>query len=137
MWIERLASNQPVGKLTACAAEIGHDRQQSMAALSATVESQIVEQVLATSRPDRIVLFGSRGRGSARFGSDYDLLIIEPSSQPRHLRSGRYFRSLSTLPVEVDVMVYTPEEVAEWNAVPQAFVTTAIREGVTLYERKG
>jgi hypothetical protein len=34
-------------------------------------------------------------------------------------------------------MVYTPEEVREWSAVPQAFVTTAVREGKVVYERKG
>jgi uncharacterized protein len=33
-------------------------------------------------------------------------------------------------------MMYTPEEVSEWSAVPQAFITTAIREGKVVYERK-
>lgn len=28
-------------------------------------------------------------------------------------------------------------EAAEWSAVPQALVTTAINEGVVLYEREG
>jgi hypothetical protein len=41
------------------------------------------------------------------------------------------------LPVEVEVMVYTPEEVDEWSQVPQAFITTAVREGTTIYERRG
>jgi len=31
------------------------------------------------------------------------------------------------------VVVYTPAEVAEWVNVPNAFVTTALREGRTLY----
>jgi len=37
----------------------------------------------------------------------------------------------------VDVMVYTPEEVTDWSAVPQAFITTAVREGKVVHERKG
>jgi hypothetical protein len=45
--------------------------------------------------------------------------------------------ALADLPVEVEVMVYTPEEVEEWSEVPQAFVTTALREGATIYERRG
>jgi len=101
------------------------------------LESQIVERVLAAGRPERVILFGSRARGGAHPGSDYDLLIIQRSDKPRHLRSGVYYRSLATLPTEVDVMVYTPEEVEEWQNVPQAFVTTAIREGISLYEREG
>jgi hypothetical protein len=32
-------------------------------------------------------------------------------------------------------MVYTPEEIDEWRQVSQAFVTTAVREGTTIYER--
>jgi len=42
--------------------------------------------------------------------------------------------ALANLPVEV--MVYTPEELEEWSEVPQAFVTTAEREGTTTYERR-
>ena len=34
-------------------------------------------------------------------------------------------------------MVYTPEEVSEWSNVPEAFVTTALREGKVLYEADG
>ena len=44
--------------------------------------------------------------------------------------------ALADLPVEVDVVVYTPSEIREWSAVPQAFVTTAMREGRVLYERE-
>jgi hypothetical protein len=34
-----------------------------------------------------------------------------------------------------DVVVWTPAEVAAWRDVPHAFITTALREGRTLYER--
>ena len=34
-----------------------------------------------------------------------------------------------------DIIVRTPHEVYEWSAVPNAFVTTAIREGKVLYEK--
>ena len=37
----------------------------------------------------------------------------------------------------MDILVYTPEEVEDWSAVPQAFVTTAVREGTILYEKQG
>ncbi len=35
----------------------------------------------------------------------------------------------------MDVVVYTPQEVEEWSAVSQAFITTAVREGKILYEK--
>jgi hypothetical protein len=39
------------------------------------------------------------------------------------------------LPDEVDVVVYTPDEIEEWGNVPMAFATAALREGKVLYER--
>lgn len=34
-----------------------------------------------------------------------------------------------------DVVVWTPSEVEEWSRVPNTFITAALREGRTLYER--
>jgi hypothetical protein len=34
-----------------------------------------------------------------------------------------------------DVIVWTPSEIAEWGHVPHAFISTILREGVTLYAR--
>jgi predicted nucleotidyltransferase len=101
------------------------------------IASEIVRRILGVSRPQRIILFGSRAHDSHRPGSDYDVLVIQRSEQPRYRRSTRIYSVLADLPAEVDVVVYTPEEVADWSAVPEAFVTTAIREGVVLYEGQG
>ncbi|HET6453566.1 MAG TPA: nucleotidyltransferase domain-containing protein [Armatimonadota bacterium] len=96
----------------------------------------IVQRVVETEHPERIILFGSRARQTARPGSDYDLLIVKESDQPRYRRSVQLYTRLADVSAEVDILVYTPEEIAEWSAVPQAFVTTAVREGKVLYERQ-
>jgi uncharacterized protein len=98
---------------------------------------EIVRRIVAAVDPLRIILFGSRSRSDARPESDYDLLVIRPSQEPRYRRSAPLYTALADLPVEVEVMVYTPEEVEEWSQVPLAFVTTAVREGTTIYERRG
>ena len=97
----------------------------------------IVKRLLEAGQPRRVVLFGSRARDSAHPGSDYDLLIVENSILPRPARAERYYRALSDLPIEVDIVVFTPEEIQDWERVPQAFVTTALREGRTIYEGQG
>ncbi len=65
------------------------------------------------------------------------MLVIKQSDEPRYRRSIPLYVSLADLPVEVDVIVYTPQEVEEWSQVPEAFVTTAVREGKVLYEKNG
>lgn len=97
---------------------------------------EIVDRISSMEHPERIILFGSRARGTARPDSDFDLLVIKESQEPRYRRSAPLYTRLADLPVEVEVVVFTPHEVAEWSNVPEAFVTTAIREGKVLYERQ-
>ena len=97
----------------------------------------IVRRIVESAQPEKVILFGSRARGDAGPRSDFDVLVIKPSDEPRYRRSIPLYVALADLPVEVEVIVYTPEEVEEWSLVPQAFVTTAVREGTTIYERCG
>ncbi len=102
---------------------------------SEQIRHTMVERIEEIARPERVILFGSRARGMARSDSDYDLLVIAESTESRYRRAARLYAALADVPVEADVLVYTPAEVAEWSMVPQAFVTTAIREGQVVYER--
>ena len=99
--------------------------------------AEVVRRIVAVARPDKIILFGSRARGTARPESDVDLLVVADSTQPRFKRAARLYGALSDLPVPMDILVFTPQEVREWSAVRQAFVTTAVREGKLLYENQG
>jgi len=99
--------------------------------------AEIVRRIVKAAQPEKIILFGSRARGDARPDSDFDLLVIKHSQEPRYRRSVALYVALADLPAEVELMVYTPEEVEEWSQVPQAFVTTAVHEGIAVYERSG
>jgi len=98
---------------------------------------QIVRRIVEASHPQKVVLFGSRARAGQHPESDYDLLVIKKSDQPRYQRAVPLYEALVGLLANVDIIVYTPEEVSEWSDVPEAFVTTAVREGKVLYEAKG
>lgn len=109
----------------------------SFPAVTDELLGEIVSRILAVGSPDRIILFGSRARGTARPDSDLDLLIIEESDLPRFKRAVRYYLALIGTFLGEDIVVWTPQEVAEWEAVPNAFISTALREGKTLYARSG
>lgn len=98
--------------------------------------AEVVRRLLAVGSPEKVILFGSRARGDERPDSDLDVLIIEQSGEPRYRRASRYLRALTGIFPEKDVVVWTSDEVREWEQVPNAFITTAIREGRVLYERQ-
>ncbi|MEW6275498.1 MAG: nucleotidyltransferase domain-containing protein [Bacillota bacterium] len=97
--------------------------------------SEVVQRILsATKKPKLIALFGSRARGNPRPDSDLDILIVMDSDLPRWKRPAPIRRALTGLFPAKDIVVYTPQEVEEWKAVPNAFITTILREGKILYE---
>ena len=103
---------------------------------SENILRDVISRIRRTVQPEKIVLFGSRARGEARPDSDFDLLVVKRSRRPRYRRAGPIYAALADIPAEVEVVVYTPEEIYEWSNVPQAFITTALHEGKVLYERK-
>lgn len=98
---------------------------------------EIRNRIVNLIRPEKIVLFGSRGRGDNRKDSDIDLLVIADSKEPRYKRSIPLYGILRDILIPMDILVYNPKEVKEWSRIRQAFVTTALREGKVLYEKKG
>ncbi len=110
----------------------------SLPHLTPELVDEIVQRIVAVSAPDKIVLFGSRAQENHRADSDIDLLVVKASDEPSYNRSRPIYAALAGLPteVDVDVLVYTPEEVREWSGASAAFVTTALRQGKVIYERQ-
>jgi predicted nucleotidyltransferase len=103
--------------------------------LSEPLVETLVHRMVAVGEPLAIVLFGSHARGEAHPQSDLDLLVIEESDLPRHQRATKYRRALVGVHPSKDIVVWTPEEVAKWHTVSNAFITRALAEGKILYER--
>jgi uncharacterized protein len=95
---------------------------------------EMVTRIARQFRPKQIILFGSRARGQERASSDFDLLIVAPSTEPRWRRTVPVYRLLSGLGVPKDIIWWTPEEVAEWRGIKSHFINSALRDGRVVYE---
>ena len=85
----------------------------------------------------KVVLFGSCGRGSAHEDSDIDLLIVK-STTKRPVDRVREVYELLYSPqhyLALDPLVYTPEELRQRLASGDLFLQDIVREGKVLYER--
>lgn len=99
------------------------------------VAMKMVERICKAIEPDRIILFGSRARGEGKPDSDFDLLIVAPSDEPRWRRTAPFYRLLAGLGVPKDILWWTPDEIAEWRNVKSHFINAVLREGKVLYEK--
>ena len=95
----------------------------------------VVQAIGLNFRPEKIVLFGSYAGGDPSVDSDLDLLVIMDSDLPRHKRATPIRLLFRPAPCAMDIVVYTPEEVARWNGTVNHIVTEALRSGRTVYER--
>ena len=100
-----------------------------------SMRDTIVDEV----QPDEVILFGSHAKGTARAGSDVDLLVVMPDAEEtrrgRRRITGRLYRRLASFPVSKDILVYTRGETERWRNVTGHIVATSLSEGRRLYVR--
>jgi uncharacterized protein len=99
-----------------------------------TIEG-VVRAIAENFNPQKIILFGSYSGGSPTPDSDLDLLVVMNSDQPRRIkRSVPMHLMFNPTPCPIDILVYTPEEVAHWNGTVNHIVTEAMTTGKVMYE---
>lgn len=95
--------------------------------------SRVLESIVATFDPRRVVVFGSQARGDARPDSDLDLLVIFDELDDRRERRVQIRQLMSHEAFAKDILVAIPADI-ERPPFGSA-LADAVREGVTVYER--
>jgi uncharacterized protein len=83
--------------------------------------------------PQRIVLFGSYGRGTPSPDSDVDLLVVM-SFEGKPWKAAAAIRGRVRPRFPLDLVVRTPEQIRERLKRGDTYLQTLLREGVVLHE---
>jgi predicted nucleotidyltransferase len=95
----------------------------------------IVDTIVMTYQPDKIMLFGSYATGQPTEDSDVDLLIVKDTDLPRHQRGREVRQYLYGSKFPMDIIVATPHELEQSQLKPYSFLYQALHSSKTVYER--
>ena len=96
----------------------------------------ITDRIVENFHPQEIILFGSHARGEATVNSDVDLLVVFPELSSKRQMTLAIRQALSDLPIAKDIVVTTPQEIAEYGHLVGTVLKPALQEGQVLYERR-
>ena len=107
---------------------------------SETLLDKMVEVIVEVAKPDKIILFGSRAKGTARADSDYDFIVIQAEAffkeHSRRKEAGKLGRALAKFRVPKDILMYSVEEVEQRRHWQNGVLLDALKEGRVLYEQQ-
>jgi predicted nucleotidyltransferase len=89
---------------------------------------RLIDYGIQSVDPDRIILFGSRARGDAREGSDFDLAFDFPSTQKHQWL--KFLAEANDLPLTL-----RPTDLVDIHEASPDLRECIITEGVLIYER--
>jgi uncharacterized protein len=94
--------------------------------------TDVVAQMVARFQPQQVILFGSHAYGTPTPDSDVDLLVVMETPL-RHVEQAVKIRKAVDFPFPVDVLVRTPQDIAERLALGDVFLREVLTKGVVLY----
>jgi predicted nucleotidyltransferase len=96
---------------------------------------EAVERIATRFQPLKVILYGSRARGEGGPDSDADLLVVMPVNGSKRQQAVQMDLALEGIPIPIDLIVVTPEEVEKYRDAMGTIIREAVREGKVLYER--
>lgn len=97
-----------------------------------------VSRLVETFTPDRIYVFGSQARETARPDSDIDILVVvSTDDEPTYRLATRAYTLLTAIRLPLELLFMTQREFEERTPAATSLPATVLREGRLLYEASG
>jgi predicted nucleotidyltransferase len=97
------------------------------------VVKRVVKIIAEAIHPQKIILFGSRAKGTARPDSDLDLVIIYAGEKSKRQVKLDIHRLLEPASFPMDLFVLSPEEMLRQRHVANTLAREVAERGVTVY----
>jgi len=97
---------------------------------------EMVARIVERFDPERIILFGSAGRGGVRPDSDVDLLVVMPVKGSKREKAVEIGVAVNDIPLPKDIFVTTPEDFERRKEIVGTIGRPAGREGRLVYARR-
>ena len=97
------------------------------------VVERVVKIIAEAIHPQKIILFGSRAKGTARPDSDLDLVVIYTGEKSKRQVKLDIHRLLEPASVPMDLFVLSPEEMQRQRHVANTLAREVAERGVTVY----
>jgi predicted nucleotidyltransferase len=104
--------------------------------LAPGILEKAVSTIVELANPERVIIFGSQASGAARSDSDLDILVVEDAIDKPRAESVRLRRALRDLPLSIDLIVCSLEDLQRWQRVPGSFLATVATSGTAVYRRE-
>ena len=95
---------------------------------------EVTRRIVASVKPQRVLLFGSATRRRMNKDSDFDMLVVMREPVHRRQTAQKIYRNLHGTGIAVDIVVATEKDLEKYGQSAGTILKSALQEGRVLYE---
>jgi uncharacterized protein len=95
--------------------------------------ARLASQIVAIAKPEKVILFGSYAYGTPAEDSDLDIMVILPFEGHWAYQAAAIRQQLPFSGFSIDLLLRTPQQIADRLAIGDPFVNEIIEQGRLLY----
>jgi predicted nucleotidyltransferase len=96
---------------------------------------KVIDKIIETSKPRKLILFGSYVYGNLHTNSDLDILVVSGDEIDNTRKEGiRIRRALKGINMPMDILVVPENKLEELIGIPGLIYKEAVSKGKVVYE---